>query len=126
MNTKNGVEQRLNINIDQNEYLEIWIEKFLVDRKIEGYTLGTVNFYKCKLSLLVQYCEGQSITSIKQIDADIIRGLLLWLEQTGHNPGGRHAVYRASKTFVRWWANEVEPQNWTDPFKMHISVKSHS
>ena len=109
--------QRLITVANQNDYLEIWIEKFLIDRKIEGFTSGTLYFYKQKLALLVKFCEGQAITSIRQIDADTIRNLLQWLEETGHNPGGRHCVYRVTKTFIRWWSNETEPENWKDPFK---------
>lgn len=117
MSTQKQLEQWPIVNTEQDDYVEIWIEKFLVDRKIEGFTQGTLYFYQKKLALFAQYCRGQAVTGLRQVDADIIRGLLLWLESTGHNEGGRHCVYRAAKTFVRWWANEVEPENWSDPFK---------
>jgi site-specific recombinase XerD len=114
---QNPVEQgTINFLNNQDEYLELWIEKFLIDRKIEGFTAGTLRFYQIKLSLLVQFCKSQSVTNIRQIDTNLIRGLLLWLEQTGHNPGGRNAVYRAAKTFIRWWSRETDPENWKDPF----------
>lgn len=115
--TERAVDEWSITKVDQNEYLEIWIDNFLKDRKIEGYTPGTLYFYKTKLALLSAFCQSQSITSLKQIDANTIRNLLFWLESTGHNPGGRHAVYRATKTLIRWWSTETEPEGWKNPFK---------
>ncbi len=40
---------------------------------------------------------------------------MLMLEDNGHNPGGRHACYRAVKTFLYWWVDEVEPEGWKNP-----------
>ena len=111
------VNQRSILFLDLDDHLEVWIEKFLIDRKVEGFTTGTLEFYKTKLTLLARYCQTREITRITQVDANEIRGLLQWLEDTGHNPGGRSTVYRAAKTFIRWWSNETEPENWRDPFK---------
>ena len=35
----------------------------------------------------------------------------------GHNEGGRHACYRAIKTFLYWWEDEVELEGWTNPIR---------
>jgi site-specific recombinase XerD len=116
MDPKNTVHGTIKL-LDQDDHLETWIQRFMVDRKISGLAAGTLWFYKSKLNLLIRFCESQAITSIKQIDANTIRDLLQWLEVTGHNPGGRHAVYRSTKTFLRWWFEEIEPDHWQDPFK---------
>lgn len=116
MDAKTGVQRPITF-YDQDDHLGIWLQRFLVDRKISGFSKGTIGFYTCKLGLLIRFCESQAITNIKQIDANVIRDLLQWLEITGHNPGGRHAVYRTSKTFIRWWINEMEPDDYQDPFK---------
>ena len=101
----------------QDDDIRIWVERFLVDRKVEGFSPGTIHFYRSKLALFIRFCEGSAITSFYQVEPNELRGLLQWLEITGHNPGGRNAVYRAVKTFVRWWSKEIEPENWKDPFK---------
>lgn len=50
-----------------------------------------------------------------QITPTFIRQYLLWLEAEGHNPGGRHAHYRALRAFLYFYEAEVEPENWKNP-----------
>ncbi len=75
---------------DQDNYLLVWIEAFLTDRKSRGLAAGTLLFYSQKLRLFTDFCEGQEVTQISQVDANLLRRLLIWLEETGHNPGGVH------------------------------------
>jgi len=42
---------------------------------------------------------------------------MLQLKESGHNDGGRHTFYRALKTFLYWWEDEVEPDNWSNPIR---------
>ncbi len=63
------------------------------------------------------FCEGQAVTQIRQIDATFLRKMLLWLEETGHNPGGVHGCYRAVRAFLFWWEAELEPVGWKNPIK---------
>jgi integrase/recombinase XerD len=67
------------------------------------------------LGHFLEYCEAQVIDRISQITANNKREYLLWLEETGHNPGGLHAAYRTLKTFLRWYDLEVEPEGWCNP-----------
>lgn len=99
----------------QDDYLYTWLDAFFLDRRAQNMTGGTLYFYEKKLELFTRYCESQAVTHITQIDANLLRGFLLWLETTGHNPGGCHAAYRAVKTFLRWWVDEVEPEDWRNP-----------
>ena len=78
---------------------------------------GTITFYVKKLRLFCDYCTTQAITRIDQVDQNLIRQYLLYLEGKGHNPGGVHAAYRTLKTFLRWWEQEVEPDDWRNPIK---------
>jgi site-specific recombinase XerD len=78
---------------------------------------GTIKFYKKKLRLFSQYCEGQAIQHITQITPQTLREYLVWLEQRGHNPGGIHAFYRAVKTFLFWWEDEIELEGWKNPIR---------
>jgi len=99
----------------QDDYLFTWAEAFLIDRKAQNMSKGTLEFYKKKIKYFNDYCETQAVTQITQITPNLIREFLLDLENKGHNPGGIHAVYRTVKTFLRWWENEVEPENWKNP-----------
>lgn len=100
-----------------DDHLETWLEAFLLDRKTQNMTKGTLYFYQKKAALLVSFCEGQAITRITQIDAGAVRAFLGWLADTGHNAGGQHACYRVLRAFLRWWVLETEPENWTNPLK---------
>lgn len=41
----------------------------------------------------------------------------MWLDDRGHNPGGIHACFRAVKTFLLWWEDEIEPEGWVNPIR---------
>ncbi len=54
---------------------------------------------------------------MSDLTPDAIRRFLLSLEETGHNPGGVHANYRAVRAFLRWYEDECEPENWKNPIR---------
>lgn len=97
--------------------LDIWIEAFLIDCRARNLSRGTLNFYKQKLTLFYKYCDLQAVSRVDQIDATILRKLLIHLVDTNHNEGGTHAVYRSIKAFLIWFEKEVEPKDWTNPIK---------
>jgi site-specific recombinase XerD len=99
----------------EDTYMPTWIDAFLVDRKARGLSKGTLYFYQKKLELFSKFCDTQIISQITQLSPKNIREYLLWLEERGHNPGGSHACYRAVKTFLLWWEDEVEPEGWANP-----------
>jgi len=109
------VEQGIISVSQQDDYLMIWVEAFLIDRKAQNMSKGTLDFYRKKLKYFTDYCEAQAVKQISQITPTLLREFLLDLEHKGHNAGGIHAVYRTIKTFLRWWENEVEPDNWKNP-----------
>jgi len=94
-----------------------WIEAFLIDRKSEGLAQGTLRFYLQKIKLFTDYCEARAVTQISQIPPSFIREFLLYLEESNHNPGGRHAAFRALRAFFLWYEDEVEPQDWSNPIR---------
>jgi integrase/recombinase XerC len=102
---------------DQDTHLLTWIEAFLVDRKAQGLSEGTLYFYQKKLKLFIEYCEAMLLTQITEISPSFLREYMLYLEDTGHNEGGRHACYRALKTFLYWWEDEVELDGWSNPIR---------
>ena len=102
-------------NLGISTHLETWLEAFLLDRKSQNMSSHTIQFYRAELQRFAGFAESQVITDVMQITPNTIRAFLAWLEETGHNPGGRHAAYRALKAFLRWFESEVEPDNWKNP-----------
>jgi integrase/recombinase XerD len=98
-----------------DDYLLTWMEAFLNDRKAQGTANGTLRFYNQKLKLFLDYCQAHTIERIGQITATFIRQYLLFLEDRGHNPGGRHAAFRSLRAFLNWYENEAEPEGWGNP-----------
>ena len=100
-----------------DEYILTWIEAFLIDRKARGLAKGTLTFYSQKLRQFTDFCEGQIVKDIGQITPTFIREFLLYLEQRGHNSGGRHAAFRSLRAFLLWDEDEVEPEGWRNPIR---------
>ena len=100
----------------QSDRLDAVIDAFLVDRKVQNVTPGTMYFYQKKLLLLQKYCDAQQVKLIAQIDSIFLRLFLLKLSED-HNPGGVHAVYRAVRSLLLWYQGEFEPDGWTNPIK---------
>jgi integrase/recombinase XerD len=103
--------------LNEDYYLETWLEAFLRDRLSQGLSKGTLYWYRFKLKLFSDYCDTKLIKSINQITPDAIREFLVSLESTGHNPGGIHSAYRALRAFLYWWENEIEPESWKNPIR---------
>jgi site-specific recombinase XerD len=86
---------------EQDTHLLTWIEAL----KAQGIAKDTLYFYQKKLNLFIDFCEAQVITQITDITPSFLRKYMLYLEDTGHSEGGRHACYRALKTFLNWCDN---------------------
>ena len=110
-------DQRIITEFSQGTHLLIWLEAFLIDRKAQGLSPRTVEFYHLKLLNFATYCETLAISYIDQVDPNTVRRFLLYLDETGHNPGGIHAHYRAIRAFLNWWEDEIEPDDWKNPIK---------
>lgn len=97
--------------------LNRWLEAFLLDRRAQNAAAGTVKFYTKKLTHFASWCEAQQIATVTQVTPDALRRFMLWLSETGHNPGGQHAVYRAVKAFLLWFERELELEGWKNPIR---------
>lgn len=101
--------------ISEDDGLLRWIEAFLYDRKAQGLARGTLRFYSQKLNLFLDYCKAHEVEYISQITAPFLREFLLFLEESDHNSGGRHAVFRCLRAFLNWYEIEAEPEGWSNP-----------
>lgn len=105
------------IRLAQQDYLAILIESFLIDRRAQGLSSGTISFYKKKLQYILKFCESQEVTQVSQITPDLIRRYILNLAET-HNPGGVHACFRSLRTLLFWVElEEIMPTDWRNPIR---------
>ena len=97
--------------------LSDWLDAFIVDRRARNVSAGSIQFYKQKLKLFVWWCQLQELEQITDITPHHLRLFLLYLEETGHNPGGRHAFYRTMKTLLNFFEEEMGPDGWKNPIR---------
>ena len=109
--------------VGRKESILIWAEQFMIDRKVRGVSEGTVHFYEDKLNTFFRYCDSQMIQTFDQLDASAVRQYLMWLKDTGHNPGGINACYRTLRAFLIWYSLENEPDGWRNPIDLVKSPK---
>jgi len=102
------LEQETITKTGLNDFQETWLEAFLIDRKAQNCAAGTLHTYGAKLRLWATFCDTQVITRVGQVNPDVIRRWLIWLEQTNHNPGGIHAAYTTLRVFMRWYWDETD------------------
>jgi site-specific recombinase XerD len=69
------------LKVSQDTYILSWINGFLLDRKAQNISKGTLTFYQKKLKLFTDYCNAQVITQITELTPEIIRLYLLYLEE---------------------------------------------
>ncbi|HBH13110.1 MAG TPA: hypothetical protein DDX29_08360 [Clostridiales bacterium] len=110
------VFKEINFNSGSNDLTQC-MDSFILDRKAQNLSDGTIRFYQTKMKLLLSFLKECEISQITEITPQIIRDYLIYLEERGHNPGGIHAAYRALKAFLNWWEDEFEPPNWRNPIR---------
>jgi site-specific recombinase XerD len=92
----------------EDAHLESWIEAFLIDRKVQNLSEGTISFYRKKLKVFTEYCETQVITRITELTPTTLQKFLLHLEDPDYNPGGILAFYHSLRAFLNWWEEQVK------------------
>lgn len=88
--------------------VETALAAFLTDCHVRQLAHKTVKFYREKLKRFVSFCESQAVTTLDQVDTNLLRRFFLWLEENGNNPGGRHAYFRTLRAAFRWLESEYE------------------
>lgn len=66
-------EDQGTITLSQMDYLPILIESFLVDRKAQGLSAETVQFYKKKSNYFAKFCESQVVTQVGELTPHLLR-----------------------------------------------------
>jgi site-specific recombinase XerC len=104
----------LSTNLFQ-DFIPDWANQFYQAKKSEGISGYTIIFYKQHLNHFLRFCDSQVITKISKITPNLIRQFLLVHLETGHDPGGLHAAFRVLRTFLLWYEDEAEPEDWKNP-----------
>lgn len=101
--------------ITAKDDLKFWLSAFIVDRRSQGARPGTLSYYQVKFRLFTKFIEKNNIQKVQDITPNDLRNFLIELEQEGHNKGGILAAFRAVKAFLRFYEEELEPENWKNP-----------
>ena len=120
MGEKMEAKMSENSRLDEQRIISVfstleWVEAFIIDRKSRGLSTNTIPFYRKKLKNFLKYCEIAQIHDIQELKATDVRKYILWLESKGHNKGGVHAHFRVLRTFLYWYENENEFDEWVNP-----------
>lgn len=91
------------------------IAEFLADRSARGLAAGTLIWYRNNLPLFQEYSHASKIEQVSDITAGHLRRFLAWLEERGHNGGGRANIYGCVRAFLHWYADEYAPIGWQNP-----------
>ena len=103
------------IKVLNQDFLPVLAESFLIDRKAQGFSPDTIDFYKRKLHYFLMYSEA--VSKVSQLTPDFIRLYLLKTAET-HNPGGVHACFRPLRTLLLWIEEEeIMPPNRRNPIR---------
>lgn len=90
-------------------------QNFLFDRKVQGFTAGTIQNYRNKLKRFMAFCDTKGISLIEEISTSTLREYLELLDRDELTVVTRHVHYAALKTFLRWFDQEEEPEGWINP-----------
>ncbi len=113
MNTSNKITK----GFSNNYLIEKSIEVFMLDRKAQNLSKGTLTWYQKRLPEFGRYCKDYNISLVTEITPDLIRSYISHLREKGHNDGGVHTYYRTIKSFLFFFENEFEPENWKNPIR---------
>lgn len=97
--------------------MEADIADFLLDRRVKGVSAKTLSWYKDALTKFRQYCAGITIYRTADISARALRLYLVYLTDAGHNDGGVSNLYRATRAYLRWCADEYSITSLLDALK---------
>lgn len=76
--------------------------------KAAGRSHRTVAVYEQSFRYYQPYFSEHGADHIGDINANMIRDLLNWLRDDGHEQGGVHMIYRNLKAFLNWIWNEYD------------------
>lgn len=97
---KVGIENLLSLNKSFKDYINAL--------KASGRSSRTIAVYEQSFGIYEPFFADHGCERIGEISADLIRELLNYWRDSGHEQGGVHMVYRNLRAFLRWVWNEYD------------------
>ena len=91
------------------------VRAFLLDCQARRLSPRTIKRYGEELHYLRTWLESHGVQQVIAITATHLRAYLVYLQESGRNPGGQHIAFRVMRTFLRWYQREYEPDGWRNP-----------
>lgn len=112
----NNTQKILTIS-ESAESLSNLVTGFLLERKSRGLQVRSVEYYRGHLKHFTRWADSQGVTCIDDVTPSILRGFLLYLEETKHKQGGIHAFWRTLRAFLKWYELEFDRSDWANPLQ---------
>lgn len=102
------VVNRMPAEVPSSMSLDAAAGHFLMSKSSQGRSPSTIILYGKRLGDLVTFCRSVGVTTMGQVDADVVKAFMATLRQGGerwgkHNAGGLSQYYRVTGAFVRWF-----------------------
>ena len=68
----NTVQQKNTLTLGE-DYILVWVESFLKERKAQNLTKNTIRYYRRTLKKFTDFLEGQEVKFISQLTPNLIR-----------------------------------------------------
>ena len=83
------------------------VNTFVRDVHTRQLSPRTERFYRSELDHFCKWVEGEGVSTLGAVTADLIRKYLLDLAER-RNEGGVHCAYRSIKAMMMFWARETD------------------
>lgn len=93
------------VDTPRTSVISLCLDDFLLDAQAAQRALGTLQFYRQKLTPFVDFATAQGVLDPASITPALVRSFLVSL-QAGHSPGGIHAYWRALRAYMRFLVRE--------------------
>ena len=97
---KVGVENLLSLK----DTFEVYINAL----KAAGRSVRTIAVYRQSFGIYYPFFTERGVDHIGDLSAALIRELLNWYRDDGHEQGGTHMLFRNLRAFLRWIWNEYD------------------
>lgn len=87
-----------------NDTFEVYISAL----KAAGRSKRTIAVYEQSFMVYMPYFSDRGLTVFGDLNTNVIRELLAWWADEGHDRGGCHMLYRNLKAYLNWVWNEYD------------------
>lgn len=96
------------VDVSQLLSLKDCFEVYINALRAGGRSGRTLAVYRQSFEIYEPFFAGREVNCFGDLSADLIRELLNWWRDNGHEQGGVHLIYRNLRAFLRWAWNEYD------------------